>query len=195
MIECVVNISEGRRRDVVDDVASAAGGCLLDVHVDPHHNRAVLTLAGGDLEAAVRAVASLAVAAIDLRDHAGVHPRIGAVDVVPFVPLRDTPLDEAVAARDRFAAWVASDLGVPAFTYGPERSLPEVRRRAFVDLAPDAGPPSPHPSAGAVCVGARPALVAYNVWLGPDADLATARAVADAVRGPKVRAPGLDWGG
>ena len=196
VLECVVNISEGRRRPAVDEVAAAGGNCLLDVHVDPHHNRAVLTLAGNDgLEEAVREVVARAVAAIDLRDHTGVHPRLGAVDVVPFVPLSDSGMGDAIAARDRFAAWAAHDLGLPCFLYGPERSLPEVRRRAFVDLAPDVGPPDPRPGAGAVCVGARPVLVAYNVWLAPGVSPAEARAVAAAARGPAVRALGLDVGG
>jgi len=196
VLECVVNISEGRRRAVIDAVAGAAGGHLLDLHVDADHNRAVLTLAGGDgLEAAVRAVAVETVAAVDLRDHAGAHPRLGAVDVVPFVPLGTTRLEAAVEARDRFAAWAAAELDLPSFLYGPERSLPEVRRRAFADLAPDTGPPVPHPSAGAVCVGARNILVAYNVWLAPGIDTAVARAVAAALRGPGLRALGLDVGG
>ena len=196
VLECVVNISEGRRRQVVDAVAAAAGGCLLDVHVDGDHHRAVLTLAGDDdLEAAVRAVVTRAVATIDLRRHTGVHPRLGAVDVVPFAPLDEAVIDDAVAARDRFAAWVATYLDVPVFVYGPERSLPEVRRRAFVDLAPDAGPGSPHPRAGAVCAGARPVLVAYNLWLAPGATTAEAKAVAAALRGPEVRALGLEVAG
>lgn len=190
MLECVVNISEGRDRRVIEAIAAAAGPALLDVHTDPHHHRSVLTLVG---EAAPRAVAAAAVARIDLRDHVGVHPRIGAVDVVPFVPLGDSDLADAVAARDRFCAWAASELALPCFTYGPERSLPEVRRRAWVDLQPDAGPLAPHPSAGAVAVGARPVLVAYNVWLA-EPDLAAARRIAAEVRGPAVRALGLAVG-
>jgi glutamate formiminotransferase len=187
VIECVVNISEGRRLDVVAAVASAAGDALLDVHTDPDHNRAVLTLAG---EAAARAVGREAVARLDLRSHTGVHPRLGVLDVVPFVPLGDATLADAVAARGRYLAWLADELGVPGFAYGPERSLPEVRRRAFRELAPDRGPDRPHPSAGATAVGARGPLVAWNVWLrDPDVDLA--RSVAAAVRGPHVRALGL----
>ena len=198
MLECVVNVSEGRRAAVVEAIAAAAGACLLDVHVDPDHHRAVLTLAGGeDLDEAVRAVTSEAVHRIDLRAHAGVHPRLGAVDVVPFVPIAEAggAMAGAIAARDRFAAWAAAELDLPCFLYGPERALPEVRRRAFADLAPDLGPSVPHPTAGAVCVGARPLLVAYNVWLAPDADADLARSVAAALRGPAVRALGLDVGG
>lgn len=198
MLECVVNISEGQRTAVVDAVAACAGRSLLDVHVDPHHNRAVLTLAAdldGDLEAAVRSVAAHAVAAIDLGAHTGAHPRLGAVDVVPFVALGATPFVDAVDARDRFATWAAAELELPVFLYGPERPLPDVRRRAFVDLAPDAGPAVPHPTAGAVCAGAREVLVAYNLWLAPGMEPSVARAVAAAVRGPGVRALGLDVGG
>jgi glutamate formiminotransferase len=195
VLECVVNVSEGADRRVVDAIAAAAGPCLLDVHADAHHNRAVLTLAGAGVEASARAVAVEAVRRIDLRLHLGAHPRLGAVDVVPFVPLRGATLDDAVAARDRFATWAGAELGVPCFFYGPERSLPDVRRHAFTGLAPDTGPPVAHPTAGAMCVGARPALVAYNVWLAPEVDVATARRVARAVRGPRLRALGLDVGG
>jgi glutamate formiminotransferase / 5-formyltetrahydrofolate cyclo-ligase len=196
VLECVVNVSEGRRAPVLDAIAAAAGDQLLDLHTDPHHHRAVLTLAGGDpLEDAVRAVAEEAVRRIDLRDHVGVHPRLGAVDVVPFVPLGDATMADAIGARDRFAIWAAEHLDLPCFLYGPERSLPEVRRNAFAALAPDAGPAVPHLTAGATCVGARPVLVAFNVWLTTETDVATARAVAAAVRGPELRALGLDVGG
>ena len=187
MLECVVNVSEGRREDVVASLAAAVGDDLLDVHTDPDHNRSVLTLVGED---APRALARAAVDLLDLRDHEGVHPRLGAVDVVPFVPLAGATPEDARGARDRFARWVADELGVPAFLYGPERTLPDVRRRAFRDLAPDAGPAAPHPTAGAVAVGARPLLVAWNVWLA-EPDLALARRVASAVRGPHLRALGL----
>ncbi len=186
----VLNVSEGRRRPVLDTLAGAAGPGLLDAHSDPHHHRSVLTVVGED---AARAVARAAVAAIDLRRHAGVHPRLGALDVAPFVPLGDQTLAEAAAARDRFARWLGAELRVPTFLYGPERTLPDVRRAAFRELAPDAGPIRPHPTAGACAVGARPPLVAYNVWLA-DADPARARAVARAVRDPAVRALGLRVG-
>ena len=191
MLECVVNISEGARQDVVARIAAAAGDAVLDVHSDRHHNRSVLTLVG---EEAPRVVARAAVAALDLRRHRGVHPRMGVVDVVPFVPLGGCTPSDAVAARDRFVPWLARELAVPSFAYGPERSLPEVRRRAFVDLAPDAGPAQPHPTAGATAVGARPVLVAWNVWLA-DPDLARARQVAREIRGPHLRALALPGGG
>jgi glutamate formiminotransferase / 5-formyltetrahydrofolate cyclo-ligase len=160
---------------------------LLDVHSDVDHNRSVLTMVG---EEAPRAVARAAVAALDLRRHQGVHPRFGVVDVVPFVPLAgSTPVD-AVAARDRFLDWMAAELGVPGFAYGPERTLPEVRRLAFAGLGPDRGPSRPHPTAGATAVGARPVLVAWNVWLA-EPDLARARRIAREIRGPRLRALGL----
>jgi glutamate formiminotransferase len=189
-LECVINVSEGTRPRIVADVAAAAGTDLLDVHSDADHNRSVLTLVG---EAAPRAVARAAVARLDLAHHRGAHPRFGVVDVVPFVPLGSRGLAAALAARDDFAGWIAAELGVPAFLYGPERTLPEVRRTAFAGLEPDAGPPRPHPRAGAVAVGARPALVAWNLWLAVP-DLARARQVAAAVRSPEVRALGLAVG-
>lgn len=191
MLECVVNISEGRRPDVVEAIGAAAGADLLDVHTDAHHNRSVLTLLGVD---APRAVAAEAVARLDLRSHQGVHPRIGVVDVVPFVALGSTPAEEAVAARDGFGAWAADVLGVPGFAYGPERTLPDVRRQAFDPLVPTWGGPGPHPTAGAIAVGARPLLVAYNLWLAPGTELAVARRIARAVRSPEVRTLGLAVG-
>lgn len=182
MLTCVMNVSEGRRAAVLDALAVAAGEDLLDLHADPWHHRSVLTLAG---EGAPRRVAAVAVASIDLRRHAGVHPRLGAVDVVPFVSLGG---EDAVRARDGFAAWVEAELRVPALRYGGGGpTLPEVRRsgrRARLAV---------HPTAGAVAVGARPVLVAYNLVLA-SSDLALARRVAAAVRGPAVRALGLAVG-
>jgi glutamate formiminotransferase len=196
MLECVINISEGRRPDVVELIARNGGGHLLDVHIDADHNRSVVTVVGED---AARAVTAAAVLALDLRSHEGAHPRFGVVDVVPFVPL--TPLDGtqadlagALAARDRFADWLSTTLGVPCFRYGPERSLPELRRRAFVDLLPDRGPPTPHPTAGATAVGARPLLIAYNLWLAHD-DLDVARRLARDLRSGRVRALGFEVAG
>ncbi len=190
MLECVVNVSEGRRADVVAELAAAAGDDLLDVHTCADHHRSVLTLVGED---APRAVARLAVERLDLRAHSGAHPRIGVLDVVPFVPLDGTPMSAAVAARNAFADWAAEQLRLPCFLYGPERSLPDIRRGAFDAVLPDAGPARPHPTAGAAAVGARPLLVAYNLWLA-DPDLATARRLAAAVRSPAVRALGLAVG-
>ena len=203
VLECVVNVSEGRDAEVIAAIARAGSEALLDVHTDPDHHRSVLTLAGpgARLEDAVRAVARATVQHIDLRHHDGVHPRLGALDVVPFVPLRPdgspgqpgTDLGPAIEARDRFAAWAGAELALPCFLYGPERTLPEVRRGAFGRLAPDTGPTRPHPRAGACAVGARHVLLAYNVWLATP-DLAVARAVASEIRGPAVRALGLAVG-
>ena len=190
MLECVVNVSEGRREDRLAAIAATAGADLLDVHRDADHHRAVLTLVGTD---APRRVAAAAVVELDLRAHHGVHPRLGVVDVVPFVPLEGATMGDAVRARDAFAAWAGEVLGVPCFLYGEERSLPQVRKEAWSALAPDTGPREPHPTAGAMCVGARPPLVAYNVWL-VEPDLALARRVAAAIRGPHLRALGLGVG-
>ena len=191
MVECVVNVSEGRDQALLAALAQAAGPCLLDVHADPYHHRSVLTLAGPGVEDAARQLVRAAVARIDLRDHTGAHPRLGAADVVPFVPLAGSSLAEAVAARGRFARWAGDELDLPCFLYGPERSLPDVRRGAFTTIAPDTGPGRPHRTAGAAAVGARGPLVAYNLWLAPGVDAGTAREVARAVRGPALRALGL----
>jgi glutamate formiminotransferase len=190
VLECVVNISEGRDRPTIDAIASAAGPDLLDLHVDADHHRSVLTLVG---EEAPRAVAIEAIRRLDLRAHTGAHPRIGVVDVVPFVALSGSTADDAVLARDEFCRWAAYELGVPCFRYGPERTLPDVRRRAFADLTPDHGPATPHRTAGAMAVGARPVLVAYNVWL-VEPDLAVAKAIAADLRSPQVRTLGLAVG-
>ena len=190
VLEVVVNVSEGRDAGVLTELARAVAGALLDVHTDPDHHRSVFTLIGED---AARALTVAAVERIDLRTHTGVHPRIGAVDVVPFVPLADATLDDALTARDRFGRWAATTLALPGFAYGPERTLPEVRRGAFATLTPDWGPPAPHPTAGACAVGARPVLVAYNVWLA-ESDLSVAKDVAAALRGPAVRTLGLQVG-
>jgi glutamate formiminotransferase len=205
MLEAVINISEGRQADVVEAVAAGGGPCVLDVHTDPDHNRSVLTLAGQPqaVAEAALAIARAAVARIDLSGHAGVHPRLGAVDVVPFVPLDDPGPAGLAAAAELARAWAqraAAELGLPAFLYDaadPDgRSLPEVRRDAFRGRRPDFGPGEPHPTAGAVAVGARPVLVALNCELS-DGDIAVARAVARALRErdgglPGVRALGFE---
>ncbi len=199
-LECVVNISEGRDGAMIDRLAATAGTYLLDVHRDPDHHRSVLTVAGlgPDVEAAVRDLARAAVAHLDLSAHAGVHPRIGVLDVVPWIalddwPLGDGPLIVAAGARDRFIRWAADELGLPCFSYGPHRSLPDVRRQAWLTLDPDAGPPRPHRRAGASAVGARGVLVAYNLWLAkPDLDVA--RRIAASLRGPHLRTLGLEVG-
>jgi glutamate formiminotransferase len=211
----VVNVSEGRSEATLRALADAAGPALLDLHVDADHNRSVFTLAGPDLDQALRQLARKTVELIDLRGHQGAHPRLGALDLVPFVPLAGpylasagpagadlasagpdlagADLDHALSARDCFAAWAAAELGLPCFFYGPERSLPDIRRSAFAQLAPDLGPSTPHPSAGALCVGARTALVAYNLWLA-DADMSQARRIAGAIRGEHLRALAMQMG-
>ncbi len=193
MLACVVNVSEGRRDDVLAELAAAAGPALLDLHRDPFHHRSVFTLAGDGVVDSVRSLATAAFERLDLRDHRGVHPRIGVVDVVPFVPLGPATMADAEAARDDMADWVWSTHGVPVFLYGRQRSLPDVRREAYTDLAPDVGGPGPHRRWGAVAAGARPPLVAYNVWLA-EPDLAAARQVARALRRPGLRALGLAVG-
>jgi len=200
MLECVVNLSEGRDNPWLDALARQLGPAALDVHADPWHHRSVFTLAGPQVGEVARQLAAAAAAHLDISRHEGAHPRLGVVDVVPFVPLGaaamrpDGDLGEAIAARDRFAAWAAEELAIPCFCYGPERALPEIRRRAFRDLRPDYGPNAPHPSAGASCVGARPALVAFNLWLA-EPDLAVAGGIARALRSPEVRAAGFALGG
>ncbi len=200
MLECVINVSEGSDPAVIDRLAGAGGPVILDVHADPWHNRSVLTLGGPDVavEDAARRVAETAVRALDLHDHRGVHPRIGVLDVVPWIslvgwPLHDGPAPVAIAARDRFADWAAQTLDLPCYRYGTERSLPELRRKAWSGVPPDRGPVSPHPTAGATAVGARPLLVAYNLWLAKP-DLALAQRIAQHLRRQGIRTLGLAVG-
>lgn len=197
-----MNISEGRDRANLDAIAGACGETLLDLHTDPDHHRSVLTLAGpqeADAGAAARRLTDAAAALLDLSTHRGVHPRLGAVDVVPFVALGPTATSRAVDAALAYAEWIVATHGVPVFLYGDAdpaaRTLPEARRDAFGVRRPDLGPTTPHPRLGAVAVGARPPLVAINVELASD-DLGLARRVAGVVRErdgglPGVRALGL----
>jgi glutamate formiminotransferase / 5-formyltetrahydrofolate cyclo-ligase len=197
LLECVVNVSEGCNPEVLAALSAAAGPCLLDRHSDCAHHRSVFTLAGSEsvVMDAVQDLAREAVKLLDLRGHVGAHPRFGVVDVVPWVALEGWPLRDAqgsgaergLTARDAFAQWAASELGLPTFLYGPGRLLPEVRREAWRTLQPDFGPRGPHPTAGSVAVGARRLMVAYNLWL-EEADLAKARAIAAALRSAEVRA-------
>jgi len=198
-----VNISEGRDPDVITALVAACGTTLLDVHTDADHHRSVLTLCGPDAADAPRAARALTDAAatrIDLARHRGVHPRLGAIDVVPFVALAPTPDDAAVTAARDYARWVVATHAIPVFLYGSAdpagRTLPETRRDAFVDRAPDLGPAEPHPHLGAVAVGARAPLVAINVEV-EGSDLGLVRRVAHEVRErdgglPGVRALGLE---
>lgn len=199
LIECVPNVSEGRRLEVVEAMASAIGRVprvrLLDTSSDASHHRSVFTLAGdaSGLAEAVVALFERAAADIDLRTHRGVHPRIGAVDVVPFVPL-DGTMDECVALARRVGRTVADRFEVPVYLYQEAASDPARRRLADIrrgqfeglaakmalpDWAPDFGPRSPHPTLGASVIGARPLLIAYNVNLrSPRVEVATAIAAA-----------------
>jgi glutamate formiminotransferase len=209
-------VSEGRDAERLRGLGEAveeAGARLVDVHSDVDHHRSVFTFLGAPkvVERAALAFARLAVELIDLRHHAGVHPRIGAVDVIPFVPLAGLPMAEAVTIAQRVGRALASAMAVPVFFYEEaaivpgRRDLPELRAGGFERLAerladprwrPDAGPAAPHPSAGAIVIGARRPLIALNAMLDT-ADLAGARAVATAIRErspgglPAVRALGV----
>src|SRR2546426_2636504 len=202
LIECISNISEGRRPDVVADMASAIravpGVRLLDFSSDASHNRSVFTLAGdaAGVEQAVMALFERAVAAIDLRTHHGEHPRMGAVDVVPFVPIEGVTMAEGVALAKKVGAAVADRFKIPgnlyekASTNPARKNLEAIRRAEFEGLAPkmrtqgwapDFGPSAPHPSAGAAVIGARMALIAYNINLATDR-LDVAKKIAAAIR-------------
>jgi glutamate formiminotransferase len=191
VLECVPNVSEGRDTRVCNELAAACGASLLDVHRDPDHHRSVFTLAGPgarDAEDAARRLAYAVADRLDLGAHDGVHPRIGALDVVPFVALDGTDSAVAVEAACTFAAWVTAELGVPALLYGDAdpagRSLPTVRAAAagLEDTF--------HSRLGAVAVGARPVLVAVNCELDRD-DVVVARAVAREVRERDGGLPGV----
>ena len=202
IIECVPNVSEGRDRNSIDAMAAAVreapGVRLLDVSSDAAHNRSVLTFVGDApaVRAGVLALFRAALPKIDLRTHRGEHPRMGAVDVVPFIPVRGVTVEECVALSKEVGAAIAADFGVPVFLYEDSasaehrRNLAEVRKGQFEGFAekmkdarwgPDFGPGVPHPSAGAVAVGARPFLIAYNINLGTR-DLAIADRIAKAIR-------------
>lgn len=199
MLECVINVSEGRDSALIEQLRTGAGSSLLDIHSDIHHNRSVFTLAGSSVLSDAVALTRLAVESLDLGLHQGVHPRVGIVDVVPFAPLGDDglvhplKLHEALRARDRFAQIVSEELALPCFVYGPERSLPDIRKSAFLQLDPDFGPTTPHPQAGACCVGARGALIAYNVNVS-GLDIKTTKLIAKNARRKELRALGLELG-
>lgn len=203
LVECVPNFSEGRRPEVVEAIVAAMlavpGVRLLDKEMDPNHNRAVVTIVGEPepvLEGAFRGIAKAA-ALIDLRSHEGEHPRMGAADVVPFVPVRGVTMEDCVALARRLGERVGSELGIPVYLYEcaasrPDReNLADVRKGQFEGLCgeigsnpdrdPDFGPRKIHPSAGAVAIGARAFLVAYNINLDTG-DVAVAKAIAKAIR-------------
>src|SRR5262245_46975270 len=202
IIECVPNISEGRRPEVVarivDAVRRVRGARLLDYSSDASHNRSVLTMAGdaGPLKDAVLALFETALADIDLRVHKGEHPRLGAVDVVPFVPIEGVTMEECVALARETARTVAERFAVPVYLYEEastnslRKNLEDIRRGEFEGLAakmttegwaPDYGPPAPHPTAGASVIGARMPLIAYNINLATDR-LDVAKRIAAAIR-------------
>jgi glutamate formiminotransferase len=216
-VECVPNFSEGRRREVIDSIIaplrSQPGAHLLDWRADPDHNRLVATLVGspGPVQEAVLRAAAAAIAGIDMREHRGAHPRIGAVDVVPFVPLRSIAMAECVEVARGFGERFSRELKVPVYLYEeaaflPERrSLEKVRKGELETLAkeigsrdrrPDYGEPRLHPTAGATAVGARAFLLAFNVNLD-STDIDAARSIARAIRAssgglPGVKAVGVD---
>jgi glutamate formiminotransferase len=201
IIECVPNVSEGRRPDVVTALVDAirhTGVRVLDHSSDASHNRSVLTLAGEapSLKAGILALFAAAVDAIDLRKHQGEHPRIGAVDVIPFIPIEGVTMSDCVALAKDVGRAVAEQFAVPVFLYeeasdNPARkNLEDIRRGQFEGLAtkmmqsewaPDFGPAAPHPSAGAAVIGARMPLIAYNINLDTDR-LEVAKKIASAIR-------------
>ncbi len=199
MFECVINISEGRDGALLERLSASCGASLRDRHSDVFHNRSVFTMinTAPELVRDVRRLITLALSTLDLELHEGVHPRMGVVDVVPFVALAPDRGADALRLRDATAQWLASTHDVSVFLYGPlgggERTLPFVRANAFTTLAPDFGPPQADPHHGAVVVGARDVLVAWNLWLR-DVSLADARRLAHLVRQPGVRALGLAVG-
>ena len=218
IVECVPNFSEGRRKEVVDaiakSIASVPGVRLLDTEMDPNHNRCVITFVG-DRNAVAEAAfqgAMSAVARIDMNHHRGEHPRVGALDVLPFVPISGVTMDDCVALAKSVGKRIADELQVPVYLYEaaatrPDRkALPDVRRGEFEGLKvaieteperrPDFGPAKLHPTAGACIVGARPVLIAWNVNLGTK-DVTVAKRIAKAIREsdgglPAVRAKGFE---
>jgi glutamate formiminotransferase len=202
VLECVPNVSEGRSRDTVAALGRAItevpGVRLASIHMDPDHHRSVFTFLGAPapVQAAALALARAVFARVDMRTHQGIHPRLGALDVLPFVPLRGLGLAEATAVARSVAERLAADHQLPVYLYGAAATAPERRsllavragqyeglptRLADPSWRPDYGPTRFDPRLGAVLVGARDVLVAYNVWLDSD-DVAAARAIARAVR-------------
>ncbi|HVE66109.1 MAG TPA: glutamate formimidoyltransferase [Thermoanaerobaculia bacterium] len=202
VIECVPNVSAGRDSKVVSEIAEAVraapGVRLLDVSSDPSHNRSVLTFVGDEdgVREGVRALFAAALPRIDLTSHSGEHPRMGAVDVVPVIPIRGASLERCVELSREIAAEIAERHRVPVYLYEDSatseqrRNLAEIRKGQFEGFAekmkaaawkPDFGPDAPHPTAGVVAVGARAALIAYNINLGTR-ELAVADRIAKAIR-------------
>ena len=212
IVECVPNFSEGRDRRTADEIAAAIqsvpGVFVLDMQMDPDHHRSVVTFAGSKENVAEAAVcaAGKAVERIDMSCHRGVHPRVGATDVVPFVPVRGVTLEDCAEIARAAGNEIAQRFEIPVYFYGaaalrPERvKLEDVRRGGYERLirlglddpprAPDAGPARLHPTAGAAIVGARPYLIAFNVNLDC-ADRAAADSIARAVRTSSGGLPGI----
>jgi len=203
IVECVPNFSEGRRKEVIEAIVNEIDSVqkirVLDVHSDEDHNRSVVTFLGNPsavVEAALGAVRA-ASRLIDLTHHEGVHPRIGAADVVPIIPIRDTTMEDCVNLARDLARKISSEVGVPTYLYGfaalreDRKNLEKVRRTGFEEMRklvledatyyPDFGGPSLHSTAGATVVGARYPLVAFNVNLDSD-DLIAAKEIAEAIR-------------
>ena len=204
LIQCVPNFSAGRDGAAIaatlNAVRQTPGVRLADWSADADHNRLVVTFLGPPepVRAAALASAAAAIKYIDLREHQGVHPRLGAVDVLPFVPLSGITLTECAALAQSVGAEIAARHALPVFFYeaaSPQgHSLPLIRKSAFGALAPDLGPPAPHPTAGAVVVGARGPLIAYNVNLAapaPDIARTIAREMRTLPDLPGIRALGL----
>lgn len=207
VVECVPNFSEGRRKNIINQIAAAAGKVrgakVLDVEWNTAHNRSLITIVG-EPEAvyqAAWAAASVATKMIDMRRHQGEHPRVGATDVVPFVPVANVTLAECVRLARRFGQQVARSLKIPVYLYEaaatvPERvNLADVRKGEYEGLVkemrkPDFGPNNLHPSAGAMVVGARQYLVAYNVNLDT-ADVGIAKDIASVIREKNGGLPGV----
>src|SRR5438128_7676631 len=205
LVECVPNFSEGRNSATLDAlraaITSVLGVRLLDVQADPSHNRSVFTLVARPAAAAEAAFRAMRVATdrIDLSKHQGEHPRMGAADVVPFVPLEGSTMEDCIVLARALGARVGKELEIPVFLYEraasrPDReNLADVRRGEFEGLrdeigknpnrTPDFGPSRIHATAGATAIGARPFLVAYNVYLGDKSNVQVAKDVARAVRG------------
>jgi glutamate formiminotransferase / formiminotetrahydrofolate cyclodeaminase len=218
LVECVPNFSEGRKIETVERlmqvISSVATACVLDTHIDPDHNRSVITfVASPEMvgEAAFRVV-ELAAQLIDMRQHQGVHPRLGATDVLPFIPISGVTMEDCVRIAHETGQRLAGELSIPVFFYEraalkPDRiNLEDVRRGALELLreqiavepgrAPDVGPLMVHETAGAIAVGARPFLIAFNVNL-KTRDVTVARAIARVVRArhgglPFVKALGFE---
>lgn len=212
IIQCVPNFSEGRNPAIVESIIKtaeqASSARVIDYSFDPDHNRMVVTLLGNpeEIHLAMFAAASRAVELIDLRSHTGAHPRIGAVDVVPLVPIQGITMDECVELSHRIGEDIGRKLGVPVYYYEQSAvksnriNLPDIRKGGFERLvsegtlagnyAPDAGPNKVHPSAGAMVVGARGPLVAYNINLDSQ-DMEIARAIVKKMRGGEAGLEGV----